>query len=362
MPPCPNCATPLRTVRQRGGVFYLCDRCAGRALTLPQLRRVAGDRFATGVLHQINNSAWVPGRTCPFCADRMRRFSYGDPVQPIDSCRKCGVVWLEANQVGSIPEGGLENSDDLEAFAHEILSQDKAKRIREGDDDVAISEIGWKALPSLLGFPVEIDETQSRGIPLATLSLTALVIIISLCAFANIHEVAVRFGFIPAEAWRYGGLTFLTCFFLHGGWLHLIGNMYFLLVFGRRVENQIGHWRFLLLIFLATIGGNLLHLAIQFNSTIPGIGASGGISGVIVFYALRFPRARLGLFIRFRWVTIPAWAALFIWMLYQGFLAVMQAYGFSNVNSFAHLGGAAMGFAAWLLWRKAGLQPSTSEF
>src|SRR4030095_6138117 len=107
------------------------------------------------------------------------------------------------------------------------------------------------------------------------------------------------FGFIPTEAWRYGGLTILTSFFLHGSILHLIGNLYFFLIFGDDVEDYLGRWRYVLVILTATVLGDIVHLLANANSTVPAIGASGGISGVIVFYALQFPRARVGILFRF---------------------------------------------------------------
>jgi membrane associated rhomboid family serine protease len=94
---------------------------------------------------------------------------------------------------------------------------------------------------------------------------------------------------------------------------------------------------------------------------VPCVGASGGISGVIVFYALQFPRARLGFLMRyffyFRWIQFPAWVALVLWLLMQTFTVVMQISGFSNVAATAHLGGAAAGFFLWLEWRRRESRP-----
>lgn len=99
-----------------------------------------------------------------------------------------------------------------------------------------------------------------------------------------------------------------------------------------------------------------MHLLAEPASRIPCIGASGGISGVIVFYALQFPRARLGFLFRcywrFHWVQMPAWFALLLWLLLQSVTVMMQLGGFSNVAATAHLGGAAAGFLFWLVWRR----------
>jgi membrane associated rhomboid family serine protease len=105
-------------------------------------------------------------------------------------------------------------------------------------------------------------------------------------------------------------------------------------------------------VLLATIGADLLHFAFQPYSKIPSIGASGGIAGLFSFYALAFPKARLGMLLRFNWVTIPAWVALILWLLYQLMYAYLQTFELVRINSLAHLGGALAGFGAWLVWRR----------
>ncbi len=97
---------------------------------------------------------------------------------------------------------------------------------------------------------------------------------------------------------------------------------------------------------------------------VPSIGASGGISGLIAFYAFKFPHARLGFLLRFgfifipKWIQFPAWCAFLFWLLLQFLGAFEQISGFSNVSSLAHLGGTAVGVALWRFWRKVELQPA----
>src|SRR6266568_1963243 len=156
---------------------------------------------------------------------------------------------------------------------------------------------------------------------------------------------------------RAGGLTFLTSFFLHAGVLHLVGNIYFLFVFGDDVENFLRPFRYLALIAVAAFIGDLAHIAADPHSQIPCIGASGGIAGVITFYALNFPKVKLEFLLRygwwwFRWIRLRAWFVFVLWILFQAVGAWEQVAGISAVSSLAHLGGAVVGFVAWLLWRK----------
>jgi membrane associated rhomboid family serine protease len=173
------------------------------------------------------------------------------------------------------------------------------------------------------------------------------------------------YGLIPALAGRWHGLTFFTSFFLHAGVFHLIGNLYFLCICGDNVEDFLGWPRYLLLIVLAAFAGDLLHLVADPRSNIPSIGASGGIAGVIVFYALQFPHIRLGFLFRywfyFRWIRLPAWFALVLWLLFQFIDAGQQLTGASAVSSLAHLGGAVVGLLAWLLWRKPDIAVATTD-
>ena len=121
--------------------------------------------------------------------------------------------------------------------------------------------------------------------------------------------------------------------------------------------NFLRPMRYLALIALAAFIGDLAHIALDPRSQTPCIGASGGIAGVIMFYALNFPRVRLAFLMRwgyvwFRWTRFPAWFVFVLWILFQVIGTLEQKAGMSAVSSAAHLGGAAVGLLAWLLWRK----------
>jgi membrane associated rhomboid family serine protease len=322
---------------------------------------VAGDRFAIGLLRQINTNRYFGQKQCPFCKRRMRVFNSQDPPLELDACKPCGVVWFDPQEFETVPEGAPESVNEVRVRATEAFARYRLERLNEqmrredmntGDPPDEL----WKTIPALFGFPVESDVDSLSRKPVATWSVALLTVIASVWAFFDLEPRIQQFGLIPAEFWRYGGFTLISSFFLHGGVWHLVGNLYFFLIFADNVEDYLGRWRFLLMLLLATVTGDCLHALADPRSTIPCVGASGGISGVIVFYALKFPRARLGFlfryFLYFRWVHIPAWGALVLWLLIQGVGAFQQISGYSNVSSLAHLGGAAVGFLFWLKWRK----------
>jgi membrane associated rhomboid family serine protease len=181
------------------------------------------------------------------------------------------------------------------------------------------------------------------------------------------------FGSIPANAsialdkehfCRIGGfpawLTVLSSMFMHGGWAHLLGNMWFLWVFGNNVEDSTGKLRYLLFYLLCGAAAGLTQSIAKPSSAVPMVGASGAISGVMGAYVVLYPRVRvhmilpLGFYITtFVW---PAWAMLGYWFVLQ---LVMGAVGFTQdlggVAFLAHVGGFVAGMLLIFLFRNRGL-------
>ena len=363
---CPRCKVPLKEVRTSGGVLYGCDVCGGRAVTIELLRkRFTPESINPLWLHAMRSEGQV-GLPCPSCRQPMIGVPLPDRAEIyVDVCRHCHFIWFDAHEVDTLvprqPAPGA-TEPELPQKAREMLAMAEVERLSkqaEGSDfDSAAPEESWKQIAAFLGMPVEFDEPEEQRRPWATWLLSAAIVCVSVLAFLNLREVVDRFGLIPAEATRLGGLTFVTSFCLHAGIIHLAGNMYFLLAFGHAVENFLRPLRYLALIALAAFIGDLAHIAIDPRSQTPCIGASGGIAGVITFYALNFPRMRLAFLMRygfvwFRWIRLPAWFLFVLWFLFQLIGTLEQKAGMSSVSSAAHLGGAVVGLASWFVWRKS---------
>jgi membrane associated rhomboid family serine protease len=175
-------------------------------------------------------------------------------------------------------------------------------------------------------------------------------------------EFVYRYSVIPLE-FRLGHNTELspgipplasifTAMFLHGGWLHLIGNALYLWVFGDNVEDRVGPVRFLLFYILCGIVATLAQIYSNFRSDIPALGASGAIAGVLAAYLRLYPKGRVAVlvpvFYFLRSVVLPAWLVLGLWFLLQvveAHLAPAAASETGGVAYFAHIGG----FVAGLL-------------
>jgi membrane associated rhomboid family serine protease len=201
------------------------------------------------------------------------------------------------------------------------------------------------------------DENPSRTTPVVTLALIAL----NLAAFiyelslgaAELERLIFVAGIVPYEITRMVDigpaaavpipLTMITGMFLHGGPLHLAGNMLYLWIFGNNVEDSMGHVRFLGFYLLCGFVASLIHILAEPDSTLPMIGASGAIAGVLGAYALLFPRARIWtlvfMFFFVRMVSIPAYLLLGFWFIMQ--IASIGRGG--QVAWVAHVGGFAAG-------------------
>ena len=169
----------------------------------------------------------------------------------------------------------------------------------------------------------------------------------------GIELATIRREISPAAvpAW----MTVVTCMFLHGGWMHFLGNMWFLYIFGDNVEDRLGHFGYVLLYLGTGIAAGLAHYVTATGSAVPTIGASGAIAGVMGAYAFLYPHARVlaivPLFVVFPTVVLPAPIFLGIWFVIQTISGVGSVVGqaASGVAWWAHIGGFLAGGGAALL-------------
>ncbi|MCX8058947.1 MAG: rhomboid family intramembrane serine protease [Spirochaetes bacterium] len=177
----------------------------------------------------------------------------------------------------------------------------------------------------------------------------------------ELNEFIMKYAFIPQRFFQ-DPLTYfytlITAMFLHGGFIHLIGNMLFLYVFGDNVEDALGHLRYLVFYFLGGIIASLVQVFFTNDLSIPNIGASGAISAVIASYMVLFPGAKIvtivPIFIFLYTINVPAIIFLFVWFIIQFFSGVAQIYEgqFNNVAYWAHIGGFIFGLFYALVGRK----------
>ena len=208
-------------------------------------------------------------------------------------------------------------------------------------------------------FPLR-DVIPSRTTPWVTFLLIAVNLVVFLCEISLNEREAVQFisayGLVPA---RFSWAAAVTSMFLHGGWLHIIGNLWSLWIFGDNVEDRMGHGRFLVFYLLAGLLGNLAQTMAMPDSPIPLIGASGAIAGVMGAYLVLFPHSRILVLIFLLFfvdiVEIPAVFFLAFWFLMQlvsGFGQLANLAG-ASVGFWAHIGGFLAGvLGVWIFKQK----------
>jgi membrane associated rhomboid family serine protease len=231
-------------------------------------------------------------------------------------------------------------------------------------------------------FPLK-DENPTELTPVVTYILIALNVAVwllvqqagagegflqSLCTFGAIPaditgslQAGQVLELAPRAVCQVGGLgwmTILTSMFMHGGWMHLLGNMWFLWVFGNNIEDSMGHIRYIIFYLLCGVAASLAHIVTDPGSMVPTVGASGAISGVMGAYLVLYPKVRVQTLFFFviiiRIFMLPAWVLLIYWFTIQllsgvGSLGAAEGGG---VAFWAHIGGFVVGVALIKLFQR----------
>lgn len=194
-------------------------------------------------------------------------------------------------------------------------------------------------------FPLR-DTQPSYSKPVVTVFLIVINILIFLYEFSlgsyEQNDFIFRYGLVPDH---FHWSNVFTSMFLHGGWMHVLGNMWFLWIFGDNIEDILGHGKFLLFYLLCGIAAALSQTYLNLDSRVPMVGASGAIAGVMGAYLVKFPRSRIYTLVFYIFITtieVPAWVMLIYWFAIQffsglGSLAAPVAQG--GTAFFAHVGG-----------------------
>jgi membrane associated rhomboid family serine protease len=223
------------------------------------------------------------------------------------------------------------------------------------------------------------DENPSEGPAFVTWGLIAINVAVFFYEFSlgdDLTHFIMRWGLVPARLTMLvthgaspvlAGLPFLSSMFLHGGWMHLIGNMWYLAISGDNVEDRFGHAGYLVFYLLAGLAGGALHFFFNAGSTLPTVGASAAIAGVLGAYIVAFPRARVmtlvPLFPFLQLMALPAVVVLGLWFVFQffsGALSLAWAAGASHGGTawWGHIGGFAFGAITMMIFGRRDREPA----
>lgn len=271
----------------------------------------------------------------------------GDDSGPltIDQCPTCHGLWFDGGELDQLAKS-LRDSRLAPFLA------DPAVMDRPGS--------AWRWIFMLLtGLPVEQWQPRLRR-PLSVLTLIALCAVVFLWQLgAPGHDMlADQYGLVPSRILQSGPWPLLLHMFMHGNLLHILGNMYFLWVFGDNVEDRLGPLRFMYLYFAAGFGAALCHAVLTNRPDIPAVGASGAVAGIMAAYVVLFPQARVVSMIMFFSVRWQTSTYLLVWLGYQ---VLGASLGIPGIAWWAHIGGFIVGYLVARPYRLGIAEPKAAN-
>jgi len=207
-------------------------------------------------------------------------------------------------------------------------------------------------------FPIGDDNSDRRTFPLITYGLIAFNVLFFFIEQSGGDAFVMQWAFVPSRflaAPFADAPTLFSSMFMHAGWMHLGGNMLYLWIFGDNVEDRFGRARYLIFYLLCGLAATAAQLAFSLDSSVPNLGASGAIAGVLGAYVLMFPQGRVRVLTYARVAEVPALIVIGLWFALQlfstvGTLATAEHAG-GGVAYMAHVGGFVAGLALAALFR-----------
>ncbi|NQY99804.1 MAG: rhomboid family intramembrane serine protease [Bdellovibrionales bacterium] len=370
---CPNCLSKLEVNTKTKSMSYVCTNCGTRSLDIeflkehvkaPDWNKYLTNKRAT----RIREDRGCSKPKCKIKAFNLDFDGDGKAEVELDICYSCNQVMFDLHEFDKIKEYETFSVDT--SLPQQFKTEIEKIRTQDGEaiprhlsfavntSDFAVNSVfssyqlhGWKFLLGLIALPIE-SQNRIRRLPAVTYGLMALISVVSLyCIFFD-QALMLKGGFLPAEPFRFSGVTLITTFFLHANLSHLIGNMYSMYIFGDNIEDKIGRAPYILLIALGALAGVAMHFSLTEQPEIPLVGASTGISSLITFYALSFPGTKFSVLLGWLiWIRIPAMVYVLLWVLLQfaGAFAILP--GVSAVSFASHVGGILVGLAFWLYYQ-----------
>lgn len=330
---CARCTYPLHVwVAPNGVQVDACGRCGGTFLDPGEAAAVIGQKADPNTWpKEVFARPPMPSRlACPSGHGPMWSFQLGfeDKTVEVDACGVCHGLWLDAGEAATLDE---------------LTKHAAAESTDPGSSKGAWGTLGAYVLMLAAAVPIEVYNPVRRR-PVLVWSLVGLLCVlfmVEVAVLATFGEPALRaVAVVPAMALHGHVHQFVTYAFFHGGLLHLLGNLYFLWIFGDNVEDRLGRGRFLLLYFVTSIVGGVAHAAANPGGTMPMVGASGAIAGLMGAYLVLFPRVKLWVVLFFVRFKVRAIWYLLVWFGLQFLVPMGDG---AHVAWLAHVGGFAAG-------------------
>jgi membrane associated rhomboid family serine protease/Zn-finger nucleic acid-binding protein len=358
---CPCCSNRLRQIKSGSLIIDVCHNCKGiwfdsgefvdfvKALSERIKEKESegiSQLFKPRTVQSLKATEQEGYRMCPRCDVVLKKYNYAyDSNVFLDKCTECDGIWTDGGEAQQIAKF-LKDDPKVTAIGKDLVAQSKSLQalddLAELGETMGTGALAFLYLPHII-LPLS-DDTPRERFPVITISLIALCILsfIGQLVFVSEPEKFLQeYGFIAGEFLSIG---LISSMFLHGGLFHLAGNMLFLGLFGDNVEDRFTRVGYLFFYLACGISASILHSFFNLDSSIPAIGASGAISGIMGAYIVFYPSARIKLFFIYRILHLPAVMYLGCWFLFQLIFAILSTnFGGSNIAWFAHIGGFVFG-------------------
>jgi len=338
---CPQCNHGLATVTHWGVEIETCPVCYGIWFdsheALRYLNRMVQDTGFQYSSKRVKSPDWplTEAGFCPKCNQLLEFHHIGNSALHFQKCVNCNGIWLDRSNLQPLAQWS--------ASASALEKTQLFGRTKNLSFDIK----GGSLAAGLLG--IFMDDNPVRNFPWATL---VLVLINTILFFGSLAfmESAAAWYLIPNQLAN-APHTLITSMFMHANFFHLLGNMYCLWVFGDNIEDRLGIGKYILIYLGSGICGDIVYVITTTNPSIPTLGASGAVSGIMGAYLALYPGARIHVngMIYFRPIeySLPAW--FYIGILFFGFQILWAWLNIPGVAWFAHIGGVAAGFATLLI-------------
>ncbi len=359
---CPDCCEQLSRASDGDRIYWLCPHEHGRAITFSALKHELDPSFLKDLWQRVRSGSFPKDRPCPACRKPMFCVSTQSSSSIVlDVCQVCTFVWLDYGELEQLPP----NTKAKKPLSSEgRLAICKLQSTIIADSKLNTPDSPWKYVPALFGLPVRFHEsTFERKPALITFTCAILAFIFSALAFFYPHIIeSTALAPIKHRLWNlWLGRTLFQFTFVPvvpGNWWFLMSNLYFFIMFGNEVEEFLGRWKYTGLLLLSLSLGSFLHLMTYGGGAEFLVATGGAVAGVLTFYGLLLPHARLGFLLRVVFVPFPAWLGLVMWALLQIFGASYFSFEAEEAKMIytCNLGGALGGFLYWILHHKSSLR------
>ncbi len=339
---CMKCSSKMITQNINGVEIEYCLKCGGMWFDSNELEKVLGGNKPK-FFSELSSSGKISGYTCPKCFVYIYQMELIQGSGIIaETCFKCDGFFLDKGELVKLKDYINLNQIKISIKHEKTIDKVNKEPIpiykqHNQPSDVYMFDVESfpvKFFQFLTGFPIEKAPSGPLLTPV-TGTLIALNSIIFLYTyfFGGLNKWTVTLGMVPNEITNgHQLITILTSMFMHGSWLHLIGNMYFLFVTGDDVEKRLGSFWFTIFYFAGGIIATLGQIVVSPTSTIPHIGASGAISALMGAYVIILPKRKFFFrFFYFLWFNfsfeVPVYAYLIFWFLLQMLNAHLKTAG-----------------------------------